>query len=229
MRRAILTIDDSPTVHTGRILEHLERRNLRALFFCIGERLDRFPRIADAILQAGHSIGNHSWSHRRFSELDLRDCCAEIDQTEDAIEQAHRRNGLARRSRRFRFPYGDKGGPRKEAIQTEIALRGFSPIAGLDIDHPWFHEASLDRDRDVFWTFDCLDYRLTSGAPRLAPDDILAHMDDPAPPSGSSLASGASDEIILMHDNPNTHALFPDYHERLIDAILAKDIELAPP
>jgi len=60
-----LTFDDSPTPKfTCWILELLSSLNIKATFFCIGESSEKYPEIIDEILNNGHQIGNHTYSHK---------------------------------------------------------------------------------------------------------------------------------------------------------------------
>ncbi|BCO07695.1 polysaccharide deacetylase family sporulation protein PdaB [Desulfolithobacter dissulfuricans] len=60
----ILTFDDGPDEKiTPRILEQLEEYNVHAVFFVIGEKVAMFPNIFEMIVQRGHTIGNHTYSH----------------------------------------------------------------------------------------------------------------------------------------------------------------------
>jgi len=59
-----LTIDDGPDpVDTPNLLKLLDEYNIKATFFVIGEKAERYPELIRQIDDAGHSIGNHSWSH----------------------------------------------------------------------------------------------------------------------------------------------------------------------
>jgi len=59
-----LTFDDSPTPEfTLWILNLLSRLNIKATFFCVGESSEKHPEIIDKILNNGHQIGNHTYSH----------------------------------------------------------------------------------------------------------------------------------------------------------------------
>jgi peptidoglycan/xylan/chitin deacetylase (PgdA/CDA1 family) len=64
-RRAVaLTFDDGPDPSfTPRVLDVLEREGVRGSFFLIGRRAARAPGVARRIAQAGHDLGNHTWSH----------------------------------------------------------------------------------------------------------------------------------------------------------------------
>tara|TARA_B110000014_G_C19872957_1_gene451905 strand:+ start:54 stop:665 length:612 start_codon:yes stop_codon:yes gene_type:complete len=59
-----LTFDDSPTPEfTLWILNLLSNLNIKATFFCVGESSEEHPEIIDEILNNGHQIGNHTYSH----------------------------------------------------------------------------------------------------------------------------------------------------------------------
>jgi len=58
-----LTFDDGPSEGTPAILEVLSRYSVPATFFQVGANVDRLPEIARAVRDAGHEIGNHSYSH----------------------------------------------------------------------------------------------------------------------------------------------------------------------
>jgi peptidoglycan-N-acetylglucosamine deacetylase len=63
-RGLALTFDDGPSEDTPRLLELLDQHRVRATFFQIGANVERLPAVAWAVRQAGHVIGNHSYSHR---------------------------------------------------------------------------------------------------------------------------------------------------------------------
>lgn len=59
-----LTIDDGPCRHdTEAILRVLEAHSARASFFAIGKQIERHPELARAMIEAGHTVENHTWSH----------------------------------------------------------------------------------------------------------------------------------------------------------------------
>lgn len=220
MRQAVLTIDDSPSRITGEFAAYLMSRNIDAVFFCVGQRLLEFPETADLLVRSGFTIGNHSLTHPRFSALTFPECEREIAETERIIEAVHRRTGIPRRAKLFRFPYGDKGGgDNRDWIQATLARGGFAGIQNLSITYSWYSGHGLDTDRDVFWTFDALDYRLGSKAGPLTMPDLLKHLESTSPASGGILNGGTSDEILLMHDHESTAALHPRYYERILERI----------
>jgi peptidoglycan/xylan/chitin deacetylase (PgdA/CDA1 family) len=61
-----LTFDDGPTPQvTDRILDILGAYGVRATFFCIGRNVERYSTLMNRILEAGHAVGNHTYSHLR--------------------------------------------------------------------------------------------------------------------------------------------------------------------
>lgn len=63
--RVTLTFDNGPhPVGTPLVLEHLARRRIPAIFFVVGERTGGAGKeVLRATADAGHLIGNHTWSH----------------------------------------------------------------------------------------------------------------------------------------------------------------------
>jgi peptidoglycan/xylan/chitin deacetylase (PgdA/CDA1 family) len=59
-----LTFDDGPVPGvTPEVLEILRSRNAKATFFCVGDNVHRHPDIFNAIVNDGHSTGNHTFNH----------------------------------------------------------------------------------------------------------------------------------------------------------------------
>jgi peptidoglycan/xylan/chitin deacetylase (PgdA/CDA1 family) len=101
-RRVVaLTFDDGPSEGTPQILEILARYGLQATFFQCGANVERLPEIARAVHEAGHAIGNHSYSHSPFYFRSPRFMEEELRLGQDAIEE---HAGV--RPRWFRAPYG---------------------------------------------------------------------------------------------------------------------------
>lgn len=77
-----LTFDDGPSGrYTRRLLEGLDRRGAKATFFLCGYRLEQYPELAGQMVQQGHEIGLHGYSHRDMSALSRRDIARELSDT----------------------------------------------------------------------------------------------------------------------------------------------------
>lgn len=69
------------------ILNTLKQNNITATFFLVGQWAEKYPDSVKAIAQAGHEIGNHSYSHKDFATLDEKQLVEEISKCSGAIEQ----------------------------------------------------------------------------------------------------------------------------------------------
>lgn len=70
VKEIALTFDDGPSpLTTPVLLDLLARHSLHATFFVIGEKAAEYPELIESILDHGHTIGNHSWSHDYFLML----------------------------------------------------------------------------------------------------------------------------------------------------------------
>lgn len=59
-----LTFDDGPIPEvTPRVLEILARYDVKATFFMVGENIDKYPKVYEQVVKAGHAIGNHTYNH----------------------------------------------------------------------------------------------------------------------------------------------------------------------
>lgn len=95
-RNVFLTFDDGPTpVVTPWVLDRLKEARARATFFCLGRNVDKYPELYRQILSAGHSVGNHSYSHLKGFRSSIRRYMDDINLASDMID-----------SKLFRPPYG---------------------------------------------------------------------------------------------------------------------------
>jgi peptidoglycan/xylan/chitin deacetylase (PgdA/CDA1 family) len=84
-----MTFDDGPHgVNTPRLLDMLKQRGIKATFFMCGECVAQFPQIVKRIVDEGHEIGNHSWSHPQLSKMGEESVTDQLQRTHDAIKQA---------------------------------------------------------------------------------------------------------------------------------------------
>ena len=85
-KKIALTFDDGPhPVHTPEILEILAEYGVRATFFVIGQNLEYYGDLLKCEVEAGHEIGNHTYSHRNLRSLAAVEIQREISDTENAV------------------------------------------------------------------------------------------------------------------------------------------------
>jgi peptidoglycan/xylan/chitin deacetylase (PgdA/CDA1 family) len=119
MKRAYLTIDDSPTRHTDALTGWLAARNIPAVLFVIGsgyqdlhltcEGIEQNPDPVRRAIEKGFVIGNHTLTHRRASECSANDLMEDIKKTDYLIDTLYKEAGKPRTHKLFRFPHLDRG------------------------------------------------------------------------------------------------------------------------
>lgn len=98
-----LTFDDGPDpAVTPRVLDLLDERGARATFFCIGRRARARPEIVAEIVRRGHTVENHTWSHRNgFACFPPGPMRREITRAQEVLAET-----AGRLPRYFRAPAG---------------------------------------------------------------------------------------------------------------------------
>jgi peptidoglycan/xylan/chitin deacetylase (PgdA/CDA1 family) len=96
----VLTFDDGPWPTTPQVLKALADQCVRATFFPIGKHATYYPEILRAAAEAGHSIGNHTWSHQDLSRKTVQEGKDEIEKGISAVRMALGTPGAPF----FRFP-----------------------------------------------------------------------------------------------------------------------------
>lgn len=132
-REIAITIDDGPDpAVTPAVLEILGRHSAPATFFCVGDRVAAEPELAREIVRRGHSIENHTATHRcHFSLFGPRRLAWEIDEAQRTIGAV-----TGQQPQFFRAP----AGLRNPLLQPVLSLsgvrlaswtrRGFDTVAG---------------------------------------------------------------------------------------------------
>ncbi len=125
-----LTFDDGPDPQeTPRLLEALDRLDIKATFFVIGQAAERHPHLVTAVVRAGHALANHSMTHPWFNRLSMRQQLEEIKSADRVLERFDDKSRHP-----FRPPHGK--------------LTVFSLVACL-----------FRLQKVVLWSHDSLDYR----------------------------------------------------------------------
>jgi peptidoglycan/xylan/chitin deacetylase (PgdA/CDA1 family) len=102
-----LTIDDAPhPLSTPLLLASLERAEVKATFFTVGEGLRLYPELAHRIVTSGHTLANHSQPHHNLTTVAPADFPKHIDEGFAAIRATEKAAGIERQTRLFRPPGG---------------------------------------------------------------------------------------------------------------------------
>lgn len=97
----LLTIDDGPSAQSVDIVKILSEQNVKAIFFINGMNHKAHPEAIKEEFNAGHMIGNHTWSHKHLKKLKDTEAQKEIDSNSDLIKKETGQDTLF-----FRAPYG---------------------------------------------------------------------------------------------------------------------------
>ena len=126
-----LTLDGgSVATYTPAMLETLREHEVRITIFITGQFAERYPELVHEMIADGHEIGNHSYAHPDFTELDDDTIRRELARTEEIIKQVA---GISTKPW-FRAPYG----ARNHHVVDVVAREGY---------------------RSIYWTIDTIDWR----------------------------------------------------------------------
>jgi peptidoglycan/xylan/chitin deacetylase (PgdA/CDA1 family) len=99
-----LTFDDGPNpAWTPKLTEILARFDVKATFFMVGRFAGQEACLTRQIADAGHLIGNHSWSHANLALSTAARIREELARTKDTLEQI-----TGKPMRYFRPPFGNR-------------------------------------------------------------------------------------------------------------------------
>jgi peptidoglycan/xylan/chitin deacetylase (PgdA/CDA1 family) len=101
-KQLALTYDDGPNdPWTQKLLDVLDRHNVKATFFLIGRYVELRPELARAVAERGHVVGNHTFWHPNLIFTSRTTLARELHATEAALAQV-----VGAHSPLFRPPFG---------------------------------------------------------------------------------------------------------------------------
>ena len=111
--KILLTFDDGPNPSsTELILKMLDDLKIKSLFFCVGSNNKQNPSLTKLILDAGQTIGNHTFNHKILTRIKKAEALEEINSFNTLLE-----SGQNYKTKYFRPPYG------KINLSTKILMR----------------------------------------------------------------------------------------------------------
>jgi peptidoglycan-N-acetylglucosamine deacetylase len=128
-KQIALTYDDGPNdPHTLRLLEVLARHGVHATFFLIGKYVQQRPDIVREIAKAGHTIGNHTFTHPLLIFKSAAEIRRELTDCRSALQDA-----VGNHSNLFRPPFGG----RRPAVLRIARELGLEPIMWNVTGYDW--------------------------------------------------------------------------------------------
>lgn len=93
---AYLTFDDGPVPEvTPWVLDLLDKENIKATFFCVGDNVFKYPELFNRLVRDGHKVGNHTFNHLQAFKNDKQAYLSNVSLAEEYIK-----------SNLFRPPHG---------------------------------------------------------------------------------------------------------------------------
>jgi peptidoglycan-N-acetylglucosamine deacetylase len=136
-----LTYDDGPNdPYTLQLLEVLARHEVKATFFMIGDFVRQRPAIAREVLQAGHAIGNHTFSHPLLIFKSRSEIRTQVARCQGAIEDA-----LGVSATLFRPPFGG----RRPAVFRVAREHKLQPVMWNVTGYDWNAKSAGEIERKV--------------------------------------------------------------------------------
>lgn len=109
---------------TQQLIDILDRYQVKATFFVVGDWADKYPESVKALHDAGHEVMNHSNTHAHYPQLSVEEIVADLNACNDKIEAI---TGV--RPTLVRLPYGDYDDNAVRAVRST----GMEPIQ-WDVD-----------------------------------------------------------------------------------------------
>lgn len=197
-----LTFDDGPDpVWTSKILDILKEKDVKAAFFVIGENGQENPALIKRIVNEGHEIGNHTFTHPNLGEVPRQVTDLELNTTQRLIESL-----TGHSTRLFRAPYFGDAEPRTpdEVIPTVLAQNLGYISVGLHLDpDDW----KLENKDGTPHTADQIVNEVLSAAAITTPEE--------------------RGEIILLHDGGGDRSATVEALPRIIDELRARGFQFS--
>lgn len=124
-----LTFDDGPIPEiTEFVLDTLAQYKAKATFFCIGDNIRKHPDIFQKVINAGHSIGNHTYHHLRGWNTKKETYLANVKQCDAEIGSKLKQG--TKEKKLFRPPHGRIKGSQYRALLNEYDIIMWDVLTG---------------------------------------------------------------------------------------------------
>lgn len=114
-----MTFDDGPSAKlTPKLLDMLKARGIKATFYVVGTNAAEYPQIIKRMVDEGHEVGNHSWSHPALNSLGSSSLRKQLEDTNAAVVRAG-----APRPVTMRPPYGATSARLNKLFDEEYGMK----------------------------------------------------------------------------------------------------------
>ena len=101
-KHVCLTFDEGyENGYSAQILDTLKEKNVKAIFFCTYDYVRDNPELVERMISEGHIVGNHSYRHYNFTNIDIATAEEEITFLHDYVKDK-----FGYEMKYFRFPEG---------------------------------------------------------------------------------------------------------------------------
>lgn len=235
-RRILLTIDDSPSVHTTALVDFLTERGIPAILFCRGDRIESLGEEALLYaLQKGMVLAHHSYAHQPAGAMGYQAWYDDFLRMDAMLSGIHAKAAVQWTRKLYRFPYVDRGdGDRIERrfpdlakgepiksnaevrrIQACLAEHGYHQDLG-EVNHPLYQNPDVSRAHDCLFTYSSCDWMLT----RRHQGHHMYHCVQDLKQAINDdvwLARPDYDHIALFHDEAEIHQVTTSLIQHMMD------------
>lgn len=125
-----LTFDDGPAASTAELLDILAARKVRVTFFVVGENVVQHPELVRREHEAGHEIGDHSYTHADLGTASGKKVVSELTRTQEAVRRASGVTPVL-----LRPPYGSMSKRLAKAAREQGLAQVLWTVDPLDWQH----------------------------------------------------------------------------------------------
>lgn len=113
-----MTFDDGPHPElTPRLLDLLKERGIKATFYVVGKCVDAYPQIMKRMVQEGHEVGHHTYTHPALNKISAAKFQSEMDRTTEAIVKV-----TGEKPSTIRPPYGATNATINRKLSEEYGM-----------------------------------------------------------------------------------------------------------
>ena len=202
--KVYLTFDDGPSANTSKILEVLEKYNIKATFFVVGKEEESSKEAMRKIVEAGHTIGLHSYSHDYDAIYrSVEDFAADFRRQQEYVYQITGQKSLV-----YRFPGGSSN------LVSDIDMQEFIEYLHSENVEYYDWNTSVGDGGATLLDVDTLVSNATKGVATRGTTIILMH-DSPEKPTTLEALPVIIEKIQAMKDTvflPITEDTLPVHH-----------------